>query len=97
MRAHRIVLAAAGALSVLAAVAPARADWDHDGWRRREWREHERREHEWREHEWRRHERHQPGYVYAPPPPVIYRPPAYSAPPAVYAPPPGVRWGNSYR
>ena len=88
MRASRIVLAAAGGLAVFAAAAPARADWDHDGWRRREWREQR-----WREYEWRRHHVYRPGYVYGPPPPVIYRPRPYHVPPPVYAPPPGMRWG----
>ena len=77
MRIQRIVLAAAGALTVLAAAMPARADWD--GWRRHEWREHE-----WREHEWQRHESHRPGYVYGPAPAVIHRPPAYAPAPGYY-------------
>jgi hypothetical protein len=82
-----MLLAGAATLVTLAAAAPARADWDHDGWRRHEWREHEWREHEWREHEWREHH---PvwGYQYAPPPPVYYAPRVY------YAPPPVVYWNR---
>src|SRR5260370_40291444 len=48
MRTLPIVLAAAGAISLLAAAAPAKADWDdhgRSGWRDRDWRTEE-----WRGH-----------------------------------------------
>jgi len=61
MSLRRVILAAFGALALLASIPQAHADWygpyDHRDWRAREWREHERerawREHEWREHQWR--------------------------------------------
>jgi hypothetical protein len=82
-----IILAAAGALVVLTAAAPAYADWDRGG--RGDHRRYEERN--WRGNE--RHERWERGYgrpVYAPPP-VYYAPPAYyyRAPPPVYY---GPRW-----
>jgi hypothetical protein len=79
MRTLPIVLAAAGAISLLAAAAPAKADWDdhgRSGWRDRDWRTEE-----WREH----HHAWSPGYSWRPgyygygygyaPPIVRYRPP----------------------
>lgn len=60
--ARRVGLVAAGALTLLLAVAPAKADWyGHDDWRWREARAREWREREWREHEWR--ERHRAYYA----------------------------------
>lgn len=94
MRVIPVLLAAAGALGVVAAAStPARADWDdHDGWRRHEWREHEWRERRWREHEWRERAwgAYAPPPAYYVPPPVVYAPPPayYVPPPAYYAPPP---------
>jgi hypothetical protein len=97
MKGLRLVLAAAGALTVLAATAPAHADWDHNGWRRQEWREHERRERAWREHEWRRHHMYRPGYVHGPPPPPYRTPGAYYPRHQVYAPPGGPGIGFTFR
>jgi len=73
MKTIATILAVAGALTVLATAAPARAQWDG----RRDYRWHERG---WREPHW--HSWYRP-YVYAPPPPVYYY-----APPRYYAPPP---------
>ena len=86
MRLLPVLLAAVGALGVAAACAPARAEWDDDGWRHHEWRERQWQEQRWREHEWRERQRQS----YAPPPVIYARPPlAYSyAPPAYYAAPP---------
>jgi hypothetical protein len=75
------------------AALPAHADdddWHHE---RRERREREHREHEWRERQaWCAYHPgacgYPQGYVYAPPPPVVYAPPP--PPPVVYAPPPGL-------
>jgi hypothetical protein len=80
MTARRLILAALGAVALMATTAPAFADWDRGYgrgpvYRREAWREHEMRERAWREREWR--ERHRPyytrPYVYAPPP-VYYAP-----------------------
>ncbi len=81
------LLALLATSAVVAATAPARADWDHGGgheWRDRDWREHD-----WHEHEWGRFHRHEGPYRYLPPP-VVYAPPPryYAAPPRYYAPPP---------
>ena len=50
MSLRRVILAAFGALALLASIPQAHADWygpyDHRDWRAREWREHE-----WREHD----------------------------------------------
>ena len=95
MRTLPIVLAAAGAISLLAAAAPAKADWDdhgrsgwHSGWHDRDWRA----------EEWRGHRAWAPGYygwrpgyyTYGYAPPVVrYRYPhpvvryGYVAPPRV--------------
>ena len=79
MRTITTVIAAVGALGMVAASAPAWAhDDDNDGWGRHEWREHE-----WREHQWRGG-----WHAYAPPPVVYAQPRYYSAPPVYYAPPP---------
>lgn len=53
MRTFPIILAAVGAISLLAASPRAKADWDsnwHPGWHEHAWRGHEWRDHEWREH-----------------------------------------------
>ncbi|HET6235944.1 MAG TPA: hypothetical protein VFE41_13435 [Acetobacteraceae bacterium] len=74
------MLAAAGALALLGAATPARADgWHHD----RDW--HGRAGHD---HGWHR----RPGWYggYAAGPPVYYAPPAYYYPPPVYYAPPSV-------
>ena len=80
MRTLPIVLAAAGAISLLAAAAPAKADWDdhgRSGWRDRDWRTED-----WREHHharWPGHYSWRPGYYsygYGYAPPIVrYRPP----------------------
>jgi len=80
MRTLPIVLAAAGAISLLAAASPAKADWDdhgRSGWRDRDWRTEE-----WREHHhawWPGHYSWRPGYYsygYGYAPPIVrYRPP----------------------
>jgi len=87
MRVITAAMALSGALSVVAAGAPAQAHEDENdgGWRQHEWREHQWREQRWREHEW--HERARQAYA---PPPVFYAPPSYNVPPAAYyVPPPG--------
>ena len=85
------LLAAAGALAVLAAAVPAQArGWDHGGWHGHAWH------HGWHgPHGWHG------GYVSGPPayypPPVYYAPaypaPAYVAPPSVWFSTPGLSVG----
>ena len=87
MKARSIILAAAGALAVMAAIPTAQAGDDRrdkhgrgygggygDGYERPRWRSQPPR------HHW------QP-YGYYAPPPVYYAPPGYYAPPVYYAPP----------
>ncbi len=72
MSIRMIALATCGAVALLAAAAPARADWDHRdgwGWHGRDW-------HDGWHGRW------------GGPPPPVYRPWAYAPPPAVYYPPP---------
>ncbi len=91
MRAITAAIATLAVFGVLAASAPARADWDDydGGWRRHEWREHQWREHQWQEQRWHEHERRERTWQAYAPPPVAYAPPGYYAPPpAYYAPPP---------
>jgi hypothetical protein len=102
MRLCSIILAAAGAVSVLAAAAPARADWDDWGDSRRPgWNDHG-RDRGWRDRDWRDNQRgwnrgyygygYGPGYYsygYAPPvvvAPRYPRPRYYAPPPVVYGP-----------
>jgi hypothetical protein len=80
MLTRNLILAAAGALALLAAAPAAHADgWDR-GW-------HGHGHGGWHGYGWRPYG----GYVYAPPP-VYYAPPPvyYAPPPAYYAPPPAV-------
>ena len=65
MRPQSLILSLLAGSFLLAAAAPARADWDD--WQRREAREYRhhvwveqqrRRERAWREHEWREHHRY---------------------------------------
>lgn len=67
MRTLPIVLAAAGAISLLAAAAPAKAEWDDHA--RSEWRDHGVRTEEWRDHY---HARGPGFYRYGYAPPVVY-------------------------
>ncbi|MCW3475444.1 hypothetical protein [Limobrevibacterium gyesilva] len=76
---HRpILLAAAGALALLAAT-PAHADWDrgNSGWRHQQWRAPAWRDRHWRPHDWRAHawRPYHPYRSYAPP--AAYHPPHY--------------------
>lgn len=90
MRTFPMILAAAGAIGLMAAAAaPAKADWDHHwhGWHRPYWH------HGWSYHRWYR----PPVVIYRPPPRVYYPPPyAYYGPPAYYAAP-GVTFGFTIR
>lgn len=94
MRAFPTILAAAGAIGLMAAASvPARADWDHHdhGWHHRDW------DGGWQRGWYRPRVYVPPAVVYRPPPRVYYAPPyAYYAPPAYYAAP-GVTFGFTIR
>jgi hypothetical protein len=78
--------------TIAAGVATRPALADDDGWHRGHehgWERHGWERHEWREHEWREHRPYvyaSPGYVYEPPPAVVYAPPVVYAPAYVPAP-----------
>jgi hypothetical protein len=79
MRAITAATATLAVFGVLAASAPARADWDDydGGWRRHEWREHQWRERQWQEQRWHEHERRERAWQAYAPPPVAYARPGY--------------------
>jgi hypothetical protein len=72
MRKATLIIAAAGAIGVLAAAAPARADWHH-GWHHHNWYHHAWREHAWHRQVWRWHHPWVRRYGYAPPGGYYYR------------------------
>jgi hypothetical protein len=76
------ILAAAGALAVLATAIPAQAEWHHDWHGGRGWYD----------HGWHGRAGYAPGYVIAPP--VVYAPPSvYLGPPAIVIAPPPIAVG----